>query len=261
MTGKAATPVFDLSGRVALVTGASSGLGERFAEILAASGAAVVLAARRTDRLEQTCAAIKAKGGRAIAVAMDVADEASTVAAYDAAEAAFGTVDTIIANAGMNSEGSILDLPVEEFDRVMAVNLRGVFLTAREGAKRLIASGSRESGRGRIVITASITAHKVEAGLAAYSGSKAGVLQMGKVMARDWIRQGINVNMICPGYIKTEINGEWFDTEAGAKQIAKFPRRRIMEQGELDTMLLYLASDASGGVTGTSFTIDDGQSL
>lgn len=261
MTPTTARPVFDLTGRVALVTGASSGLGERFATILAQSGAAVVLGARRTDRLEQTCADIAAQGGRAIAVAMDVADEASTIAAYDAAEAAFGTVDTIIANAGMNSEGSLLDLPVAEFDRVMAVNMRGVFLTAREGAKRLIAGGSRDHQRGRIVITASITAHKVDAGLAVYSGSKAGVVQMGKVMARDWVRSGINVNSICPGYIKTEINGEWFETEGGAKQIAKFPRRRIMEQDELDTMLLYLSSDASAGVTGTSFTIDDGQSL
>ncbi|MET0371629.1 MAG: SDR family NAD(P)-dependent oxidoreductase [Sphingobium sp.] len=261
MTATTARPIFDLTGRVALVTGASSGLGERFATILAESGAAVVLAARRTDRLDVACAEIKAKGGRAIAVAMDVADEVSTIAAYDAAEAAFGTVDTIIANAGMNSEGSLIDLPVEEFDRVMAVNLRGVFLTAREGAKRLIANGSREHQRGRIVITASITAHKVDAGLAVYSGSKAGVVQMGKVMARDWIRSGINVNMICPGYIKTEINGEWFETEAGARQIAKFHRRRLMDQDGLDTMLLYLSSDASAGVTGASFTLDDGQSL
>lgn len=261
MTGTTAAPIFDLSGRVALVTGASSGLGARFATILAASGAAVVLAARRTAMLEDTRAAIAAAGGRAVAVPMDVTDEASTIAAYDAAEAAFGPVDTIIANAGVNSEGSLLDLPVAEFDQVMAVNLRGVFLTAREGAKRLIAGGSREHSRGRIVITASITAHKVDAGLAVYSGSKAGVLQMGKVMARDWVRQGINVNMICPGYVRTEINSEWFDTEAGAKQIAKFHRRRLMDEGQLDAMLLYLASDASAGVTGTSFTIDDGQSL
>lgn len=261
MTVITARPVFDLAGRVALVTGASSGLGERFASILAASGAAVVLAARRTDRLEQTCVAIRAAGGRAIAVAMDVADEASTIAAYDVAEKAFGPVDTIIANAGMNSEGSAIDLPVDEFDRVMAVNLRGVFLTAREGAKRLIAGGSHDHQRGRIVITASITANTVSPGLAVYSASKAGVIQMGKVLARDWVRQGVNVNIICPGYIKTDINGEWFDTELGAKHIAKFPRRRTMAQDELDTMLLYLSSDASAGVTGSSFTIDDGQSL
>lgn len=261
MTGKAAAPIFDLSGRVALVTGASSGLGARFATIIAASGAAVILAARRTELLEQTCAEIAAAGGRAIAIAMDVADETSTIAAYDAAEAAFGTVDTIVANAGMNSEGSVLDLPIAEFDRVMSVNLRGVFLTVREGAKRLIAGGSREHQRGRVVITASITADAVSPGLAVYSASKAGVVQLGKVLARDWARQGINVNMICPGYVRTEINGDWFDAEGGAKQIAKFPRRRLMDQDELDTMLLYLASDASGGVTGSSFTVDDGQSL
>jgi NAD(P)-dependent dehydrogenase (short-subunit alcohol dehydrogenase family) len=261
MIREAAWPVFDLSGRVALVTGASSGIGERFARILAGSGAAVVLAARRIGQLESACAAIEAAGGRAIPVAMDVADESSTIAAFDAAEAAFGTVDTIIANAGMNSEGPVTDLPVAEFDRVMAVNLRGVFLTAREGAKRLMAAGSAERGHGRIVITASITAQKVDAGLAIYSASKAGVVQMGKVMARDWIRHGINVNMICPGYIRTELNAAWFDTAAGAKQVAKFPRRRLMEEGALDPILLYLASDSSAGLTGASFTIDDGQSL
>lgn len=254
-------PIFDLSGRVALVTGASSGLGQRFGRILAASGAAVALAARRTDRLEATRAEIEAAGGRAIAVEMDVADDASVIAAYDACEAAFGTVDTIVANAGMNSEGMATDLSAEEFDQVMAVNLRGAFLTAREGAKRLMAAGSRDKGHGRIVITASITAFAVDAGLAAYSASKAGVLQMGKVLAREWIRQGINVNMICPGYIRTEINADWFDTAGGEKQIQTFPRRRLMDEGSLDTMLLYLASDASAEITGASFTLDDGQSL
>lgn len=254
-------PSFDLTGRVALVTGASSGLGERFATILAASGAAVVLAARRTDRLEQLCATINASGGRAAAVAMDVADEASTIAAYDAAEATFGTVDTIIANAGMNSVGPVIDLAIEEFDRVLAVNMRGVFLTVREGARRLLAAGSAEKENGRAVIISSITGHKVDAGLAVYSATKAGVLQMGKVMARDWVRKGINVNMICPGYIKTEINGDWFDTDAGDKQVQKFHRRRLAEPTDLDAMLLYLSSDASRGVTGAAFTIDDGQSL
>jgi NAD(P)-dependent dehydrogenase (short-subunit alcohol dehydrogenase family) len=141
-------PIFDLTGRVALVTGASSGLGERFARVLAASGAKVVLGARRADRLEALKDEIIADGGAAIAVALDVADEASVIAAYDAADAAFGPVDTVIANAGMNIEGSIVDLPVEAFDEVMGVNLRGVFLTVREGARRLLAAGSPERGRG-----------------------------------------------------------------------------------------------------------------
>ena len=257
----AATPNFDLSGRVALVTGASSGLGARFGRILAASGAKVVLAARRIDRLAALTAEINGAGGQAIAVAMDVADEGSTVAAYDAAERAFGVVDTVIANAGMNIEGSVIDLPVDAFDEVMGVNLRGVFLTVREGAKRLIANDAKQTQRGRIVIISSITADTISPGLAVYSASKAAVLQMGKVMARDWARQGINVNMICPGYIRTDINSAWFDTEGGAKQIAKFPRRRLMEEGGLDAMLLYLASDAARAVTGVAFTLDDGQSL
>lgn len=254
-------PTFDLSGRTALVTGASSGLGVRFARILSAAGANVVLAARRADRLEALRAELEAGGGRAIAVAMDVADEASTIAAYDAAEAAFGTVDTIIANAGMNSEGPVTELAAAEFDRTMAVNLRGVFLTVREGAKRLIASGSRERENGRVVIISSITAQKIDAGLAVYSASKAAVLQMGKVLARDWARQGISVNMILPGYIKTEINDEWLESEGGAKMIAKFPRKRLMGASDLDVPLLYLASDAARAVTGAAFTIDDGQSL
>ena len=256
-----AAPRFDLTGRVALVTGASSGLGARYGRILAASGARVVLAARRADRLQDVCAEIAAAGGQAAAVAMDVADEASTLAAYDASEAAFGTVDTIVANAGMNSEGPTTELAMVEFDQTVAVNLRGVFLTVREGARRLIAAGSKDSQRGRVVITASITADAVSPGLAVYSGTKAAVVQMGKVMARDWARQGINVNMICPGYIRTEINAHWFDTEGGARQVARFPRRRLMEDSDLDVALLWLCSDAARAVTGTSVTVDDGQSL
>lgn len=252
---------FDLSGRVALVTGASSGIGARFAQLLAQSGARVVLAARRVDRLEAAVARIEAAGGQALAVAMDATNETSTIAAFDAAEARFGTVDTIIANAGSSGPGAAIDLSVSDFDQVSALNLRGPFLTAREGARRLIAVGDPGAGRGRIVLTASITANVVEAGLSAYSATKAGVIQLGKVLAREWIRQGINVNMICPGYIRTEINADWFDSEGGQKQISRFNRRRLMEDDSLDALILYLCSDASKAVTGSAFTIDDGQSL
>ena len=252
---------FDLAGRVALVTGASSGIGARFAGLLAGSGAKVVLGARRTDRLDALVAEIAANGGVALAVTMDATDEASTIAAFDAAEKRFGTVDTIIANAGSSGAGVALDLPVSEFDQVTALNLRGPFLTAREGARRLIAAGSSRQGHGRIILTASITAHVVEAGLSAYSATKAGVIQLGKVLAREWIRQGINVNMVCPGYIRTEINAEWFESENGRKQIARFNRRRLMDDDALDALILYLSSDASKAVTGSSITNDDGQSL
>jgi NAD(P)-dependent dehydrogenase (short-subunit alcohol dehydrogenase family) len=250
-----------LKGRTLLITGASSGIGAHFAEVAAAAGAKLVLGARRTDRLEALVASIKAKGGEAIAVAMDVADKASTVAAFDAAEAAFGPVDSVIANAGTSNENPFLQQSVDDFDQLMAVNLRGVFLTVQEGAKRMMAAGSRDRQHGRIVIISSITAETVEPGLALYSASKAAVLQMGKVLAREWARQGINVNSVLPGYIVTEINGEWLNTEDGQKQVLRFPRKRVMDIDSLDPTLLYLASDASKFVTGVGFTIDDGQSL
>lgn len=254
-------PIFDLTGRVALVTGSSSGIGARWGRILAAAGAKVVLAARRIDRLETIRDEIRAQGGQAITVAMDVADEASTIAAYDAAEAAFGVVDTIVANAGMNAQGPATQLPIDEFDHICSVNLRGVFLTVREGARRLLADNAPEKQHGRIVINASVTANTVEPGLSAYSATKAAVQQMGKVLARDWARHGINVNTICPGYIRTDLSDGWFDTPGGLKQINGFPRRRLMEEGDLDVALLYLCSDAARAVTGSSFTIDDGQTL
>jgi NAD(P)-dependent dehydrogenase (short-subunit alcohol dehydrogenase family) len=175
-------PTFDLSGRVALVTGASSGLGMRYGRLLAAAGARVVLAAHRVKRLEALAAEIGVE--RAIAVEMDVADERSTIAAYDAAEVAFGVMDTIVANAGVENESPAVDMDVARFDQTMAVNLRGVFLTAREGAQRLLQGD--DPARGRMVITCSITARSIWPGTTVYSASKAGVLQMGKLLAREW---------------------------------------------------------------------------
>jgi len=250
-----------LNGRVALVTGASSGLGARFAGILADAGAKVVLGARRTAQLADVVQAIEAAGGEALAVPMDVTDEASVIAAYDAAAARFGPVDTTIANAGMNVAGPALDLDAKAIDAVMGVNFRGVFLTAREGARRMIAAGSPDSGRGRIVIVSSITATAISPGLGLYAASKAASLQLGRTLARDWSRSGINVNILCPGYIQTDLNGDWFQTEAGIRQIAKWPRQRLMAEDSLDSALLYLCSDQSAYVTGSVVTIDDGQSL
>jgi len=258
---RAMTQTFDLAGRAVLITGASSGLGRRFARILADSGAKVALAARRADRLESLAAEIVAAGGRAKAVAMDVADEASVIAGFDVAEAALGPIDTVIANAGMNSQAMAVDLAVEGFDEVMAINVRGVFLTAREGARRMFVAGSKESRRGRVVLISSIGAHKVLPGLTAYCASKAAVVMMGKGMAREWAGRGVNVNVVCPGYIETELNADWFASEGGQRQVAGFPRRRLMAEEDLDAMILYLAADASRAVTGSVFTLDDGQSL
>lgn len=246
---------FDLAGRVALVTGASSGLGAGFARLLARAGARVVLGARRRERLEALAEEI---GDGALAVGMDVADEASVIAAYDAAEAAFGPVDAIVANAGMSNDALALAMDVKAFDAAIAVNLRGAFLTAREGAKRMIAA---ERTNGRIVLISSITAFEPSPGLSAYAASKAGVSQLGKTLAREWLNKGINVNMILPGYIRTELNQDWFDSKGGQKQIARFNRSRLMPQEGLDAMLLYLCADESAYVTGAEFVIDDGQTL
>jgi len=252
---------FDLAGRVALITGASSGLGRRFAHSLATSGASVVIGARRVDLLDDLKGEIENGGGRALAVRMDVADEASVIAAYDAAEAAFGPVDTVVANAGLNAGGSALGLAAEDFDRVVAVNLRGVFLTVREGARRMVAAGAPERAHGRITIISSITAHHVSAGVAAYSATKAAVTQLGRSLARDWANKGINVNILCPGYIDTELNADIWNAPMGKALLARFPRRRVMDAAALDPMLLYLCSDISEQTTGSVFTIDDGQTL
>ena len=254
-------PLFDLTGRVALVTGASSGLGAGFAKALAAAGARVVLAARRADKLAEQVAAIKAAGGEAIAVSMDVTDEASTKAAYDAAEAAFGTVDTIVANAGVATETMALGLSVADVDNLLAANVRGVFLTATEGARRLEAGGSRERQHGRIVLIGSITAEKVFAATSVYGASKAAVRHMGKALAREWARRGINVNIIQPGYFESEMTSDMLNSEGGKKFVASFPRQRLRPPSDLHAPLLLLCSDAALGITGSVITIDDGQTL
>lgn len=247
---------FELSGRTALVTGASSGLGERFGRILAASGARVALAARRADRLTALAERI---GPNAAAVQMDVAREADVIAGYDAAEAAFGSVvDTVIANAGIDGLGLATEMPEDAIEQTLSVNLKGAILTAREGARRMIAAGVPN---GRIVLIASITAFEPSPGLVAYSASKAGVVQAARTLAREWARKGISINSISPGYIRTAINDEWFATEAGQAQIARFPRKRLMEQQGLDAMVLFLCSDAAEFVTGADFVLDDGQTL
>lgn len=248
-----------LAGRTVLITGASSGIGAHLARRAAAAGARVALAARRADRLETLVAEIGPDS--AAAFAMDVEDEASIIAAYDAVAARLGVPDTVIANAGVSVQGLALDIAAEDFDKVMGVNTRGVFLTAREGARRMIKAGSEQSGRGRVLLVASIGAHKVLPGLTAYCASKAATAMLGRSLAREWIRKGINVNVLCPGYIRTELNSDWFDSEGGQKLVAGFPRRRLMAEDDLTATALYLCSDAARAVTGSVFTVDDGQSL
>lgn len=256
-----AAVTFDLRGRVALVTGASSGFGAHFAKLLASAGCAVVLGARRIDRLESLRDEIASAGGRAWPVALDVTDEASTIAAYDAAEVAFGTVDTIIANAGVAADKRSAQISVDEWDGVFAANLRGAFLTVREGARRLIAAGSADKENGRVVVIGSITADKIYSGTTAYSASKAGVRHMARMLAREWARKGININVIQPGYFPTEMTEELFESDGGRAFMKTFPRRRLCELSSLDVPVLHLCSDQARGITGSVFTIDDGQSL
>ncbi len=249
----------DLSGRVALVTGASSGLGRHLSKSLAAGGASVVAGARRRDKLESLAEEVRATGGKIAIVELDVENEASIVAAYDAAERAFGTVDVVLANAGLNSAGSALDLASDELAQLLRVNVQGVYLTAREAARRLIKSPTPE--RGRIILLGSVGSLRPLAGLTAYSMSKAAVAMMGKGLAREWARYGINVNTICPGWIVTELNEEWLASDGGQKLINSFPRRRVMKPKELDGLVQFLGSDGSASVSGGVFAVDETQSL
>lgn len=247
-----------MRGRTVLITGASSGFGAHFARLFAREGARVVLGARRLERLTALAAEI---GDAALAVPLDVTDEASLVAAYDAAEARFGTVDTVIANAGIAANGRSTEIPAGELVSLIGTNFIGLYLTVREGAKRMIAAGVRDSERGRIVLIGSITAEMTGQGDAAYAASKAAVAHLGRQFAREWVRQGINVNTIQPGYIRTEIDGDWFDSDGGQAHIASFHRRRLTPIEALDAPVLFLASDASRHITGATLTVDDGQAL
>ena len=250
-----------LTGRTILITGASAGLGSHFARIYASAGANLVLAARRLDRVEELASDIVRDGGQALGVAMDVLDEDSISAAYDAGEARFGTIDTIVANAGVSIAGRSTDLPADSIRTVADTNFTGVFLTVREGARRLIAAGSQTSGAGRVIIIGSITSHLTGVGDVAYAASKAAVSHLGRNFAREWVRQGINVNVVQPGYIQTELVRDLYQTEAGAAKIAAFPRRRLQPIASLDPFMLLFASAASANVTGAVIDIDDGQSL
>lgn len=247
-----------LSGRTVLIAGASSGIGAGFARTCAAAGAKVVLGARRRDRVEALAREI---GAQALGVEMDVTREASVKAAFDAAEACFGHVDGVVANAGVGVGGRSTDVAEGDIRKVLDTNLLGSMLVAREAARRMIAGGSRENVRGRIVLIGSITARQHGTGDAMYAATKAGLAHLGRQLAREWVRQGINVNTLEPGWIATEINAAWFATERGQADIAGLHRRRLLAPDALDDMLVWLLSDRSAQVTGSTFTIDDGQSL
>ena len=248
---------FDLSGRTAFVTGATSGLGRRFARVLAEAGADIAIAGRRADRLVDLQAEIESLGRKCVAVPLDVMDVSAIPRAFDAAEAVLGPIQVLVNNAGMSRDGKAEDVAPADFDAVMDTNLRAPFFMASEAARRMIARGAG----GRIINIASIGAFRVLSALATYCMSKAGLAMMTQCLAREWARYDINVNAICPGYIETEINSDWFKTEGGQKQIKSFPKRRLAQESDLDGVLLLLASDASRAITGSLMTVDDAQVL
>jgi NAD(P)-dependent dehydrogenase (short-subunit alcohol dehydrogenase family) len=255
----------DLSGRVALVTGASSGLGEQFARVLARAGAGVVLAARRIERLKTLRAELEAEGGDAHVVALDVADTDSIKAAVAHAETEMGTIDILVNNSGVGSTQRLVDVTPQDYDEVMAVNTRGAFFVAQEVARRMIARSKGEAPGtytgGRIVNIASMAGLRVAPQLGVYCISKAAVVHMTSSMALEWGRFGINVNAICPGYIDTEINHHVWQTEAGARMVQAMPRKRVGQPEDLDVLLLMLCANQSRFINGAVITADDGQSI
>lgn len=249
----------NFNGKVALVTGASSGLGARFAKILAEAGAQVVLAARRVERLKELRAEIESNGGAAHLVALDVTDYASIKSAIAHAETEAGPIDILINNSGVSSTQRLVDVTPEDYRYVMDTNLQGAFFVAQEAAKRMILRAKGDPSRQhRIINIASVAGLRVLSQIGVYCMSKAGVVQMTKAMALEWGRHGINVNAICPGYIETEINREYFQSEGGRKLIDMLPRKRIGYPEDLDGLLLLLSADESRFINGAIITADDG---
>ncbi len=250
-----AADMFSLNGRVALVTGASSGLGVQFAKALADNGAAVVLVARRANRLDALKDEIEKKGGRAAVVEADVTDRAAMLRAYDAAEKSFGTVTILVNNAGIAHGGRAVDMPAEEWRKVLSTNLDAVFFWAQEAARRMLAAKKQ----GAIVNIASVLGLAVAKGAVAYAAAKAGVVQVTKALAVELAFKGVRVNAIAPGWFVTEMNDDYLSSEAGAAIKREIPMGRFGNPGDLDGALLLLASDAGSYITGATIVVDGGQ--
>lgn len=252
----------NLKEKIALVTGASSGLGARFARVLAANGALVVLAARREERLKDLRAEIEAAGGEADVVPMDVTDIESVHAAVARVESENGPIDVLVNNSGVSTTQRLTEVEPVDFDYVFDTNVKGAFFVAQAVAKRMIArSKGQPNFRGRIVNIASVAGLRVVPQIGVYAMSKAAVVQMTRAQALEWGRYGINVNAICPGYIRTEINEEHWDTEAGRKLMQMLPRKRVGNPEDLDGVLLLVVADESQFINGAIIAADDGLSV
>lgn len=246
----------DLEGRRVLVTGASGGLGEHFARFFARQGAAVAVAARRLADCERIASEIVAAGGRAVPVRLDVADAASVEAAINDALGLLGGVDILVNNAGVAATRPWLDTDEAGFDAILDVNLKGAFLVARQ-----IAEAMKLAGGGAIVNIASVLGIGLTGNVGPYAVSKAALIQMTKTMALEWARHGIRVNALCPGYIATEINRAFFETDSGKAMIRRIPQRRLGRPEDLDGAMALLASGAGAYITGTTLAVDGGHLL
>ena len=248
---------FDMRGKVAMVTGASSGFGVYFAQLMAARGAQVVVAARRVERLEQLVEEIIAAGGEAVAVAVDVTDSGAVTRAFDVAEEQFGTVTVVSNNAGVADPKLARKVDEASWDRVMNTNLKGAWRVAMEAGRRMMAAGVP----GSIVNTASILGQRASISHSTYGASKAAVIHLTRSLALEWARKNIRVNALCPGYFPTEMNEGYFATPAGSAYIEAMPAQRIGRLEELAAPFLLLASDAGSYVNGIALTVDGAHSL
>ena len=242
-----------MGGKTVLVTGASSGLGRHFAQVLAGAGAKVAVAARRVEKLESLAAEIADAGGSAVAVGMDVTDRSSVTAALDEVTSESGVPEVLINNAGIATGAGDLDVTDADWHKVLDTNLEGTWIVAQETAKRM-----KDAGGGNIVNTASILGIRVSAGVAPYAISKAGVIQMTKVLALELARHQIRVNALAPGYIETDLNQDFLNSDPGQAMIKRVPMRRCGRVQDLDGPLLLLASDASSYMTGAVIPVDGG---
>jgi NAD(P)-dependent dehydrogenase (short-subunit alcohol dehydrogenase family) len=245
---------FSLKGRTALVTGAGSGMGRHFVQTLADNGARVICAARRKDAIESIAAEIRAKGGQAVALELDIGNTDSVTRVFDAAEKAFGTVDLLVNNAGQIVFAPFPDISDEQWMNIMNVNLMGSMRMSREFSKRLIAKASP----GSIINITSITGQQTKPYLSIYGSAKAALIQLTKQMAIDLLPHRIRVNSIAPGYFRTEMVDWYFDSEAGKLEVENLPAKRVGLLEELDGPLLLLASEAGSYMNAAVIPVDYG---
>lgn len=247
---------FDLSGRSALITGGGKGLGRAIALALAEAGADIAVASRTKADLDEVAEAVRRSGRRAVAVAADMSDEGSVRALIDEALRELGGIDILVNNAGIEGVGAVTEMQTELWDRTMAVNLRGPMLCCKHIGPHMMARGS-----GKVINVASVLATLPQRTMSPYAASKAGLVQFTRVLALEWIRHGIQVNALCPGYFLTSMNAAFLNSSDGAKFIARLPAKRVAQADEIAGAAVFLASAASDYVTGTSLYVDGGHSL